>query len=188
MKELESFSFQNLQMLATEFSSSLEDFLTKHPEITPLIENKPVDHLAIKSHYSKDYEEYIKTIKSHVQKPFLYTHMDQRRIAAAKLTDSINFSPFGFSNMIEIIEPKPEKAKTTDARFDHIEFLNPDLETIEHILSKHLIPFTRYQNPKHKALVVVINDKGQEIKFTDSRLKDIVLQEFNEKNATEITD
>ena len=183
MNELKPFSRKTLQQQAIEYTESLAQFLQNYPTLKSVILGHPIDHLAIKAYATEDYDQFIESIKAFVLTPFTFTPMDNRRIATAILKEPIQFLPFGQTEVLEIIEPKPEKAKKTAARFDHIEIFNPDFPTIEKILVKQSISFSRYQNSKHKALMIVINEKGQEIKFTNSNLKQIVAEEIAENSA-----
>jgi predicted metalloenzyme YecM len=181
-KLLSPFNQAVLQQQANNFAQSLNQFLDNYPELKSLC-NYPIDHMAIKAHGKNDYETYINSVIQFSIPPITYTPMDQRRIATATLKEPIEFSHFGSATTLEIIEPKPEKAETADARFDHIEIRNPNFEEVEQVLNKLNIPYKPYANPKHKALVIVINDQQQEIKFTNGNLAEIVRQELNEGKA-----
>jgi predicted metalloenzyme YecM len=181
-KLLSPFKQEILQQQANSFAQSLNQFLDKYPELKSLC-NYPIDHMAIKAHGKNDYETYLHSVIQFSIPPTTYTPMDQRRIATAILNEPIDFSHFGSTSILEIIEPKPEKAETVDAKFDHIEIRNPNFEKIEKVLLRLNIPYKPYANPKHKALVIVINDQEQEIKFTNGNLAEIVKLELTEGKA-----
>ena len=187
LKQLAAFDQTTLQQQADSFTISLQSFLRKYPTLAPLIENHPIDHLAIKAYATEDYELYLKSAIPSSELPVTATAMDDRRIATALLKKPISLSSFGETNVLEIIEPKPAKAETADARFDHIEIRNPEFVEIEKSLKELNIAYTPYENPKHKALVIVINDLGQEIKFTNGNLAEIVKTELAEGKAVEVT-
>lgn len=183
--KLSQFNQQTLQRQADSFLSSLSTFLEKYPQLKSQIKNYPIDHLAIKSFATEDYELFVESLKEYSQS-LSYTPMDNRRIATAMLKKPIIFSELGKTNILEVIEPKPEKSEKTSARFDHIEIRNPNFEKIEKILKKLNIPYKPYANPKHKALVIEINDEEQEIKFTDGNLFEIVQKELTEGTAQKL--
>ena len=71
------------------------------------------------------------------------------------------------------MEPKPDTIPTTHDLIDHIEILVPDLSAIEEALKAKSVEFKKQSNPNHTALVIEINEWGQEVKFTDKTLKEI---------------
>src|SRR5687768_4003650 len=105
-KQLTELNQHTLQQQADTFTSSLQTFLKKYPQLTSAIENHPIDHLAIKAYGTTDYELYLNSVIPDSESPVTYTPMDNRRIATALLKKPVSFSSFGETNVLEIIEPK----------------------------------------------------------------------------------
>lgn len=140
----------------------------------------PVDHLAVKARDSLEYEELIKMIKP-LSLELSYVEMDGRRLATAKLKTEVLFGDLGGSSFLELMEPRPGKEGVgfcgLDKGLEHIEIF-ADLGKVRELLKRLGIIFEEQKNPNHKAVVLQINPEGQEVKFTDSRLGEIVAKQL----------
>lgn len=170
----------NLQKEATSYINSFRSFLIENSLSELLI--PPVDHLAIKMKDAKEFEDLllkINPLSSHIS----YTYMNNRKIAVAELINPISFGELGETNILEIMEPKPEKSGKDLVGFEHIEIYHPQFDEIEVELKAKNIAYEIKENKMHKSITLKINNNGQEIKYTNNRLKEIVKQELKLGNS-----
>lgn len=160
-----------LKKLLLAYSEEVKLFFYSYG-LADLVLDVPVDHVAIKALNRQGYEEYVK-IYLPLSKRFSYEPVGPRDIATAELYDSLDAGTFGTVSTLEIMEPKPGKIATTHDLIDHIELLVPSLEPIQDALRNKDIEFKVQTNDNHAAVVIEINEWGQEVKFTDSPLVDI---------------
>ncbi len=139
--------------------------------------------MAIKAEDTHQFDDYL-GIFSPLSESMSYIEMNDRRLATAELINPLEFQTIGECRTLEIMEPRPEKVGMDIVGFEHIEMYHEPLEKIEETLKAKNIPYEFTSNPEHRALVVVINDKGQEIKFTDKSLAQIVARQVKDKEAT----
>lgn len=181
--QIERYNYSLTQTIIDEYVSSLKLFSTS-TGLARLL-TPPVDHFAVKLRDTKSFESYLNSIK-----PFClelsYIKMNDRKIATARLTAPHLFENLGKCDILEIMEPRPEKSGKEPSKFDHIEVYNPNLAELEGRLGLLGIAYQPYQNPGHKALVLVINPQGQEIKFTDNHLLEIVKLQNKQGQGIEI--
>lgn len=57
---------------------------------------------------------------------------------------------------------------------DHVEFFVTDLEAVQRVLEDSQLDWKPESNANHGWLTVVLNERGQEVKFTSTRLEEIV--------------
>lgn len=134
-----------------------------------LVIDKQVDHAAIKGLNRKEYDAYVEAFLP-ISKRLSYEPVGARDIAVAELYDPFDCGTFGTTALVEIMEPKPGGAVTTHDMVDHFELLVLDLDAVMAILKDKGVSCERQANPNHDAIVVEINEWGQEIKFTDTSL------------------
>lgn len=137
-----------------------------------LVVDKPVDHAAIKGLNKDEYNQYLLLFLP-LSKRLSYEDVGPRQIAIGELYEPLDCGTFGTVSTIEIMEPKPDAAVTTHDMIDHIELLTTDLQEVIHQLTDKGVEFSWQENPAHNAVVVAINEWGQEVKFTDRPLQDI---------------
>jgi predicted metalloenzyme YecM len=181
------FDIELLQKEIDEYCHTLDTFIRKF-NLSHLIVDNPIDHFALKLTDSDHYQFFIDSLREHSH-AMSFTPMNNRRIAFALLKEPLVFSLLKTENncrVMEIIEPKPEKKGQTLVGFDHIEVYHQSLADIKEFLTIHEISYEDYENPNHKAVVIPINEKGQEIKFTDSRLEEIVQQQIADGSSVVI--
>ncbi len=142
----------------------------------------PIDHVAVKALNRNVYEQYLRAYLP-LSRRLSYETVGQRDIALAELYDSLDAGNFGLVSLVEIMEPKPGSIATTHDLIDHIELLVPDLEPVKTILSNKAVEFKEQSNDNHMAVVIPINEWGQEVKFTDHSLLDIAEQQLKSKIA-----
>lgn len=133
----------------------------------------PVDHVAVKARDSVHYSE---IVGGFLPKTTLasFTRMDGRQIATLELSSPIYLDELGETLFVEIMEPKPEKVGRDLVGLEHIEIYNPDLEGVMRVLDEKGVTYEDGGNLYHRTVVVKINEKGQEVKFTNGRLGEIV--------------
>jgi predicted metalloenzyme YecM len=142
-----------------------------------LLEGKQIDHFAIKAIDTKEFEEYLKTYLPLCRR-LSYTELNERRLATGELYEAIQFAEYGVCSTIELMEPRPGSITATYDRLDHIELRVDDLEEIKELLSQRQMECELQDNGVHQAVVVVINERGQEVKFTNKSLLGIVSEQI----------
>ena len=140
--------------------------------LADLVIDLPVDHVAIKALDRKVYDQYLKTFLPLTTR-MSFKPVGPRDIATAELSTPLDAGTFGAVELLEIMEPKPGAIATTHDLIDHIELLVPDLEPITKALKDKEVIYKMQVNENHTAVVVEINEWGQEVKFTDRSLFDI---------------
>ncbi len=144
--------------------------------------HRPVDHLALKAADANQFDNWLEDILSTSTK-LSFIISDSRRLATARTKDPIFFPGLGIIKTLEIMEPRPERVGLDLVGLDHIELLRP-LDAIEFHFRMYALPFKTQENESHKTLVLQINKEGQEVKFTEKRLLDIVQDEILSGQAT----
>lgn len=162
---------ERLQELLLSYSEEVKLFFYAYG-LADLVVDKPLDHVAIKGLNTEKYQEYLRAFKP-ICKRLSSESVGPREIAIGELTAPLDGGTLGPVSTLEIMEPKPDTIPTTHDLIDHIEILVPDLSTIEEALKAKSVEFKKQSNPNHTALVIEINEWGQEVKFTDKTLKEI---------------
>lgn len=132
----------------------------------------PLDHIAIKAKDTVQYESLIELLLP-VSLQGSFVSMDNRRIATVDLEKPLRI---GTSDVqcIEIMEPRPEKVGRDYVGFEHAEIYSSHIAKIEEYAKEKGISYEAYTNDSHHAIVFQINDKNQEIKFTDATHIDVL--------------
>lgn len=170
--------FEELQGQADQYLEHLRKLSNSHRMTELLV--PPVDHFAVKLADTSQYERYLDTVLS-LAEEVSYTNMNNRRIACALLKQPISFGDLGEAHILEIMEPKPEKANQGFAGLEHIELYRPELSKVQRLLDAAKLPSLFYENPFHRATVLKLGN-GQEIKFTDTKMLDVIAQEARHGN------
>lgn len=147
----------------------------------------PVDHLAIKSANSQQFEIFLDSLKS-FSESLSYVNLNNRRLATAILKNRYKFGDLGSSKILELMEPRPEKANRDFVGFEHIELRVSDskLKSIVTQLKKSNLLLEFQHNPAHDAAVVRINNSGQEVKFSNKNLQEIIHHELTSGKSVKI--
>ena len=174
-----------LQTLLLAYSEEVKLFFYSYG-LASLVVDVPVDHIAIKALDRKTYEEYLH-IYLPLSKRLSFEAVGPRDIATAELHDALNADTFGNVSLLEIMEPKPKTIATTHDLIDHIELLVPELDPIKEVLESKDVQFKVQSNENHTAVVVEINEWGQEVKFTDRTLLDIAEKQIANGKAIVLT-
>ncbi len=162
---------ERLQKLLPAYAEEAKLFFYSYG-LADLVIDLPVDHVAIKAVDRAAYDEYIKTFLP-LSKRVSFEAVGPRDIATAELYEPLDAGTFGTVSIIEIMEPKPGTIATTHDIIDHIELLVPDLEPIKTAFRNKEVQFKEQSNENHSAVIVELNEWGQEVKFTDRTLQDI---------------
>lgn len=146
--------------------------------LADLIVDKKLDHVAVKGLDSAKYQEYLKEFAPHCKR-LIYEPVGPRDIAIGELLEPLDGGTLGPVSLLEIMEPKPDTIPTTHDLIDHIEILVDDLEQVKTLLTSKDVLFKEQSNENHQAVVVEINEWGQEAKFTNRSLQEIVEQQLS---------
>ncbi len=176
---------ERLQELLFAYAEEAKLFFYSYG-LANLVIDAPVDHVAIKALNREVYKEYIQTYLP-LSKRLSYEAVGSRDIAIAELYNDLNAGTLGKVGVIEIMEPKPGKIATTHDLIDHIELLVSGLEPIRVALVNKQVEFSEQSTENHKAIVVTINEWGQEVKFSNKPLVDIANKQIAKGLATDIT-
>ncbi len=162
---------ERLQHLLPAYAEEAKLFFYSYG-LAELIIDLPIDHVAIKGLNAEVYRGYLKMYLP-LSTRISYEPVEERDIALAALSTPLDAGTFGTVSLVEIMEPKPDAIATTHDLIDHIEFLVPDLKVTKDSLDWKEVEYTEQANENHKALVIEINEWGQEVKFTDRSLQNL---------------
>ena len=160
---------ERLQELLLNYSEEVILFFYSYG-LAVIVLDKPVDHIAIKGLDRSKYEEFLK-IYEPLSQNLSVEAVGPRDIALVKLKVPLDAGTLGKVSLLEIMEPKPGDIPTTHDLIDHIEILIPDLSAIEQILEHKEVEFKKQTTNDHTAIVVEVNEWGQEVKFADKTIK-----------------
>lgn len=140
------------------------------------------DHAAIKVADASDFDT-----KLHALKPFAeqvaFTEMDWRFLAAAQLLVPLSLMPHRYVDWIEILEPKPEEVGKDFVGLKYGEFYFGNFGLAERKLRSRKITFDHRSDDSHRWLSIVINEHGQELRLTDTKLVETVSEELESGTA-----
>lgn len=170
-----------LQKLLLAYSEEAKLFFYSYG-LAALVLNTPIDHVAVKALNREVYEQYLQTYAP-LSKTVSYEEVDERQLALAQLLKPLDAATFGTVELLEIMEPRPGTIATTHDLIDHIELLVPELEPVKTVLTNKNVEFKTQTNQSHTALVIPINEWGQEVKFTTRSLLDIAQQQLANNSA-----
>jgi hypothetical protein len=162
---------ERLQQLLLAYSEEAKLFFYSFG-LADLVVDVPVDHIAIKALDKATYGKYIEMYLP-LSKKLAYAEVGPRSIATAELYEPLDADTFGKVVNLEIMEPKPGAIATTHDLIDHIELLVKDLEPVKAALKSKDVDFKEQSNSNHTAIVIEINEWGQEVKFSDSSILNI---------------
>lgn len=140
----------------------------------------PADHFAIKIPDEATLLELADAIKPYCVQSFENSpglsirKMDNRSIAVALLEQPLQLDSWKIY-CIEIMQSKPENLGKDPIGIDHVEFINSDFEGVQSILQAKNISFgINIKNGYKKTVIVKLNARGEEVKFTDKTLAEVV--------------
>ena len=162
---------ERLQQLLPAYAEEAKLFFYSYG-LADLVIDLPIDHIAIKALDRKVYYEYLNSFLPLTTR-MSFEAVGPRDIATAELSTPLDAGTFGTVALLEIMEPKPGAIATTHDLIDHIELLVPDLKPITDALDEKGVIFKVQSNENHTAVVMEVNEWGQEVKFTDRSLSDI---------------
>ncbi len=174
-----------LQELLSNYSEEAKLFFYSYG-LANLVIDKPIDHVAIKALNRETYEQYLDIYKP-LSERLSSARINDRDLATVVLQKPLEAGTFGSVNLLEIIEPKPGAIATTYDLIDHIEIFTNNLEEAASILKNKDVLFKEKSNGGHNTLVIEINEWGQEVKFTDTPLGEIVDHELKAGSANIIS-
>lgn len=181
LERLGEFNQQQLQNDAELYATFLSAFIGTY-KLDSLFSGKPVDHIAVKAAGLDDFERYLESIT-----PFanlvVRSEVNSRWLVTARLIKAVNLGTYGPVSYVELMQPKPGSNPNGLVGLDHVEFVNPNFNQIDARLWQVKAGKKLQSNSNHSAIVVVINSKGQEVKFTNTTLLEINQKEVKEGRA-----
>lgn len=171
-------TYGEIQAGADEYGKTLAAFVNAHRLPAEWFELP--DHIAIKCQDRADFDEQIATIKAHKTGDITAVDLEgqNRTLASVFLTKAITVGGFGSVDLLEIMQPRPEKEGQDLVGFEHMEFTFPDFSAITAKLDDEGVHYTLPDdNPHHKWVNIVLNDRGNELKLNNRSLSEIVAEE-----------
>lgn len=171
----EKWTFDRLQREVDIYFMSLRDFVRQH-SLGSLI--GPVDHVAFKTASTSHYEKCIEQFQCFAPTGN-YVEMSNRRLATLELDEHklLSCTELGQTRFLEVMEPKPDKANVGFSGLEHAEIFKQNLEAVKKELDHQGVIYSVSENPYHTTVVVKINQKGQEIKFTNRGLEKVIKEQ-----------
>jgi hypothetical protein len=179
---------EQLAYESQEFNSKLEGFILSN-RLPMTWFDVGIDHVAIKAYSPDDYDQLIEQLLP-ITGLISEVRMDERRLAAARLLGDYamnleaDFGPDSLVEWIEVMEARPEDQSDEPPKLDHAEvYLPRGLIPIRSVLNTKKIPFLDQKNLSHAWVSVVISPEVDELKFADTRLADIVMEDLKNDSS-----
>lgn len=158
----------NFETQCNTYGDLLRKFLGEHHKL-----KGPIDHLAYKCADGQDFHNVMmEWLPECLHSSYII--LNNRKLASVHLRDPIDLGDLGSVAWLEIMEPRPNKVGHDFVGVEHTEIVKEDLEQVARYCDDNKIPYTRYSNPRHSAIVVALSSDGHEVKFTDTAMADIV--------------
>lgn len=166
------------------FADKVQRFRNQH-ELHDLFQGG-IDHLAVKLSDSEEYEQFLAEALPHCHSG-TEAALDSRRIATVHLEESIvlrasDGEVVGEAAYLEIMEPKPHKAGKDLTGIDHCEVNIRSFTETRQLFADKGVPANQGEGEDvyEHTVVVRIDDSGQEIKFSDEPLSQLIVKELEQ--------
>lgn len=169
-QNFEKLTLGSLQRNTVLYLISLRDFFYLHG-IKHLL--GPIDHFAYKTANTEHFDYCFSCLEPICVRSHFVT-MSNRRLATLELYKPINCEGLGETKLLELMEPRPEKVGKDFIGLEHAEIYHRNLGRIQKELEAQRVNYEVQENPSHRTVVFPINRVGQEIKFTDRSLGEII--------------
>lgn len=169
-ENFQKLTFGSLQRDTGLYLLSLRDFFYLHG-IKHLL--GPIDHLAYKTADTGHFDYCLSCLEPICVRSHFVT-MDNRKLATLELYKPINCEGLGETKLLELMEPRPEKVGKDFIGLEHAEIYHRNLAKIQKELEAQGVNYQVQKNPSHRTIVFPISRAGQEIKFTDRPLGEII--------------
>ena len=168
-----------LKAQANVYNARLDKFVAKN-RLPQSWFDQGYDHVAVKAYNLEDYRQIIEQFKV-VSDRITEADLNHRQIATARLMGQfalgldLSVGPYVYLRNVEIMLARPNDQSQDLPVFDHSEIFVPrGLMPIRKVLDEKKIQFLPQSNKSHEWVSVVFDDDGDEVKFTDRTLEDIV--------------
>ncbi len=164
-----------------DFALAASDYIAQHN--LPSEWFVEPDHIAIKC---RDGEHFIETMEEFrpVSRAITYVRKGERRLGTAMLMSGLSIGRLGKVEIVEIMEPRPEKLGKGIVGVEHMEFFYPDfavaqafLQTLATEHGQEVAHELDLSSAVHQTLVLPFDD-GYEIKLNNRTLADIIPEEL----------
>ncbi|HLG91217.1 MAG TPA: hypothetical protein VI336_03625 [Candidatus Saccharimonadales bacterium] len=153
-------------------------------DLPPALLQEP-DHMMLKAADPVDFAEKVREIKPWTDKEEVaFMQLDWRFLAIARLVVPYTLASSRHVDWLEIMEPK--EARGYDyIGVEYASFYYPDINKAEKLVSSQGIRVERlHDESRHwRWLNIIMNDSGQEVRISDTRLATIVEQELQDETA-----
>ena len=154
-----------------EFSNQLLGFM-KHSGLED-VSLLNLDHLAIKVATSAEYEVVLAEAKKLCSAPIEYIRLNERRIAMAHFDQPFHLPGIGSVHLLEIMEPRADR-RIGFRQIDHFEVVANNYNTLREHLTDLGIAHHIQDNGHHQTLSMAVNRLGQEIKFSNIPIREVL--------------
>ncbi|HEX5394791.1 MAG TPA: hypothetical protein VFW52_00285 [Candidatus Saccharimonadales bacterium] len=160
------------------------DYFVKSSGIPDSLLEEP-DHMMLKTADPVDFAEKVRIIKPWTdEEQVAFMELDWRFLAMARLAVPFAITETRHADWLEIMEPK--QAEGYDyIGVEYASFYHPDIYKAQKKLRARGISAERLHDESRgwKWLNIVINNSGQEVRITDTKLVEIVEQELDDGSA-----
>jgi hypothetical protein len=178
----------DLKLEGQKYCSALDRYLDEN-HLPASWFDQGFDHIAIKAYNINDYKELVNHYKGYSEL-ISETDLGGRHIATAQLIGSyglslalISVESHSLVANLEIMLARPDDQSDESPRLDHAEvFVERGLYPVRKVLDAKGLSYLDEQNESHEWVSVVFGDVN-EVKFTDTRLGDIVADNLRKGTA-----
>jgi hypothetical protein len=153
-------------------------------DIPPSLFDEP-DHIVFKSIDTVDFADTVRGIKPFAEKEKLaFAQINWRFLAAAQIIVPMALWESKLVDWVEVMEPRETEGHEYSG-LEYAEFYYPDIRQAEILLNSHQVQARSFYDEKRNWswLNVPINDKGQEVRFSDTKLVEVVQSEIEDGTA-----
>jgi hypothetical protein len=153
-------------------------------DIPPGLFDEP-DHIVFKAADPVDFSDKVKTIRLWTEgESVAFTQLDWRFLAAAQMVIPLALWEHKYVDWVEVMESRESEGQDY-AGLEYAGFYYPDINYAQILLNSRSIDAQKYYDESHnwRWLNVVINEAGQEVRFSDTKLVEVVESELEDGTA-----
>lgn len=140
------------------------------------------DHLMIKSSGPSDFERKVKALSPWAEQA-AFVEVDDRFLVAAQLVVPLALTQQKGVRWVEIMEPKSPDSTADFLGAEYTEFYYDNFYKAGLMLKKSRVEAEKRTDNNHRWWHVRMNDKGQELRITDTPLAGIIGRELDDGTA-----
>ncbi|HEY5550086.1 MAG TPA: hypothetical protein VIK37_02725 [Candidatus Saccharimonadales bacterium] len=174
---------EEINDLVSDYRKQL-DYFAYSVDFPPTLFQEP-DHMMLKAADPMDFAEKVREIKPWTDnEEVAFMELDWRFLAMAHLAVPYVLAPSKHVDWLEIMEPKDAEGYDFIG-VEYASFYYPDISKAEKLLAARSINVERlHDEPRQwRWLNVVMNNAGQELRISDTKLIEVVEQEIEDGTA-----